>query len=65
MTEREQLQYLWKVLDQLHSTALGVTRGHLSSDGLPGYVLRKTQEAMQAVPYPGEPPESLNSEAEN
>ena len=56
MTEREQLQILWKTIDQLHTTAQGMRHGHFTADSLADYVERKTQEAMRAVAYPGEPP---------
>jgi hypothetical protein len=59
VNEHEQLAYLWKVIDQLHSAAQDATQGHSSSVALSGYVLQKTKEAMKNVPYPGEPPEAI------
>lgn len=59
MTEHEQLAYLWKIINQLHTAAQDVKLEHLDIVGLPNYVLRRTNEAMQVVPYPGEPPEDI------
>jgi hypothetical protein len=59
VTEREQLQYLCRILDELDTAAQSVRRGHFYERSLPDYITRKVRQAMGTVPYPGELPDEL------
>jgi hypothetical protein len=55
VTEREQLQLLWKIIDQMDTAASDIkTEGN---GLLKKYIRRKAAEARLWVRYPGEPPD--------